>query len=112
MKRLSIGFTAFLLLLVITGAGFRKATNVTPTTPGSSLALPAAKQHYYYWYTPPPDDSFNDFNTLNAEINELFWTYLVIVDQNSAGGTPLMRGYMDGAHPHDLPASVFLYGHF
>jgi hypothetical protein len=104
MKRLSIlGIFAFLLVLTIAGLGFRKP--VAPSAPATT------KTAWYYWYT-YPDDTYNDFNTISGEENELFWEYWVPIDQNSAGGTLLMRGYINNVYPHNFPASVFLYGHF
>ncbi|HXB08264.1 MAG TPA: hypothetical protein VNW04_14135 [Puia sp.] len=104
MKPLSIGLFGFLLVLVFSGASLRKPTPADP-------APAKAKGAYYYWYT-VPDDSFNDLTTTPNEENELFWEYDVIVDQNSAGGTLLMRGYINNAYPHNMPASIYLYGHF
>jgi hypothetical protein len=103
MKRLSIGIIGFLLVLAFSGASLRK--------PAPTTAPAKAKGAYYYWYT-VPDDSFNDLTTTPNEESELFWEYGVIVNQNSAGGTLLMRGYINNSYPHNMPASIYLYGHF
>jgi hypothetical protein len=105
MKRLSLGIFAFLLVLVIAGAGFRKP--VAPSAP----AAKSVKSSLYYFYT-YPDDTFNDLNTVSGEETELENEYGVVVNQWSAGGTLLMRGYVTNAYPHNFPPSVFLYGHF
>jgi hypothetical protein len=103
MKRLSIAIFGIFLVLAFSSAGLRKPT--------STPAPVKAKGAYYYWYT-VPDDSYNDLTTISNEEDELFWEYEVLVNENPSGGTLLMRGYINSSYPHNMPASVYLYGHY
>lgn len=93
-------------LTIFCTAGFTPKPNPRPDS-----ATPGAKQMLYYWFT-WPYDSYNDRKTVADEEYELWVLYGYNVDESPSGGTELMRGYFNGAIPHNQNPLVILYGHF
>lgn len=115
MQRLSmIAFTAF-AVLPLSGAGFTKKPALTSTpalAPTPARTSPAKKNfvNYYYWYS-AFDGSYNDYEPLAYEINEMEIWYDCPVDQIPYdGGTLIEKGFT--INNPNLPVNVFLYAHF
>ena len=121
MQRLSmIAFTAF-AVLALSGAAFTKkaapaqtlAPTQTPALAPTSARTSLAKKNfvnYYYWYS-AFDGSYNDYEPLDYEINEMEIWYDCPVDQIPYdGGTLIEKGFT--INNPNLPVNVFLYAHF
>lgn len=85
---------------VILGSAFTKKTNPI------KLADPTV----YYWYVAGTDSFWDSNNTSNEIIDQENATgYLV--NTIAAGGTLLVKGYINSNSPHNVLPSVLLYGH-
>lgn len=104
MKRLSLGLLALAVMLTLSGNAF---------APPKNNAAPQQKQNkevWLYWYD--ASDNFYEMNTISGAEYDLEVEYGVLVDENSAGGTLLAKGYQDLGKPHMAFPLSFLYGHF
>ena len=99
MKRLSYHALFLSLLLVICGSGTPRKT------------APQHRDIFYYWFN-YPDDYYVDYDDVGDEINTLENELGVIVNQISAGGTLVERGYINDYEPHNVWPSALLYAHY
>jgi hypothetical protein len=65
----------------------------------------------YYWYT-YPGDSYNDYNSVGDEEEEMWIYYGAPVNTDPTGGTLVDEGYINNTSPHEFPPSVLLYVHY
>jgi hypothetical protein len=114
MKRLSYYAPALALaaVLALSGAAFAPTPAAKSVAATSATSDKASKQVMYYWYS-EPDDTYNDYTTVSQEIYE-WWVLLggVSINQNGAGGTLIVCGYLSNSYPHIMYPSVYLYAHY
>jgi len=75
----------------------------------SYVMAPCHTQYYWYSY---PDDTYNDYQSLSDEINEMWAYYGLPVDTNPGGGTLIERGYQNNSYPHIAFPVLYLYVHY
>ena len=121
MNRLSI-----CLLLVAGLTAFCGSASANVSTSKEPVAFPAPGKDstifigvpyrpvqgtLFYWYS-WPYDTFNDRKTIPDEEWEMWLYYAALVDTDPSGGELIERGYLNGALPHNMLPSVFLYVHW
>jgi len=102
MKRVSLGLLALAVMLTLSGTASAPQQN--------SATQHQNKDVWLYWYD--ASDNFYEMNTIAGAEYDLEVEYGVLVDENSAGGTLLAKGYQDLGKPHMAFPLSFLYGHF
>ena len=111
MKRLSISLPALSFVLAFLSLTAIAWSNTHAAHPAKA-AYPAktARDITYYWYN--TSDNYVGYNTLSAEEFRLEGIYGVPVDDNSAGGTLLEKGYVNFGTPHMGFADEILSAHY